>query len=329
MRKSRFLVLALFAVAIPFVKATETLPGKGLKQHPFLYCGEWNFIQPQQTMYLVRGGKVKWTYSIPLDVVVGGSPQKEELGDCTRLSNGNVLFSHRFGASEVTPSKKIVWSYDAEPGTEIHSVQAIGRDRVLLMQNGVPAKLLLINTVTGKTEKELHLPTGSNSIHGQFRRVRMTRDGTFLAAHMGMNKVIEYDSTGTRIWSVDARTPWSAVRLKNGNTLIGGDQSGYVREVNLSGETVWEITKDELPGYHLSVVQEVDRLANGNTVICNWIAGDNNTADWPNSVQIIEVTPDKQVVWVLRQWSNPNLGPASSIQLLDEPGIPENGDLQR
>jgi hypothetical protein len=31
----------------------------------------------------------------------------------------------------------------------------------------------------------------------------------------------------------------------------------------------------------------------------------------------------------LSEWENPDIGPASSIQLLDEPGVPENGDLQR
>ena len=31
----------------------------------------------------------------------------------------------------------------------------------------------------------------------------------------------------------------------------------------------------------------------------------------------------------LREWTDPDLGPASSIQLLDEPGKAENGDLQR
>jgi hypothetical protein len=46
-------------------------------------------------------------------------------------------------------------------------------------------------------------------------------------------------------------------------------------------------------------------------------------------VQIIEVTPEKKVVWVLSQWKDPDLGPASSIQLLDQPGIPEKGELQR
>jgi hypothetical protein len=51
---------------------------------------------------------------------------------------------------------------------------------------------------------------------------------------------------------------------------------------------------------------------------------------WPGSVQVLEVTPEKKVVWALSEWKNPDLGPASSIQLLDEPGTPENpGDLQR
>jgi hypothetical protein len=39
----------------------------------------------------------------------------------------------------------------------------------------------------------------------------------------------------------------------------------------------------------------------------------------------LEVTPDKQVAWALREWVSPNLGPATSIQSLDQPA----GDLQR
>jgi hypothetical protein len=42
-----------------------------------------------------------------------------------------------------------------------------------------------------------------------------------------------------------------------------------------------------------------------------------------------EVSPDKKVVRALSSWHDPDLGPATSIQLLDEPGVVENGDLQR
>jgi hypothetical protein len=45
------------------------------------------------------------------------------------------------------------------------------------------------------------------------------------------------------------------------------------------------------------------------------------------TVQLLEVTRHKKVVWALSDWEH--IGPASSTQLLDEPGVPENGDLQR
>jgi outer membrane protein assembly factor BamB len=318
---------------------TDPLPGHGLAQHPFLYCGEWNFIEPNQTIYLVRHGKVEWTYSIPFDVMVYGKPQKAELGDCTRFSNGDILFSYRWGASIVTPQKKVIWDYRAAPNTEIHSAQPAGKNRVLLAQNGDPTKLFLINTATGKVEKEVALPTPyPDKVHGQLRRAHLTKAGTFLVGLMEENRVAEFNADGKEVWSFttpDARNPlypigaWDAVRLKNGNTLISGDEHGYVVEVDPRGEIVWELGKNELPGFPLDVVQEVGRLANGNTVIANWVAGNTKPENWPSTIQIIEVTPAKKVVWALRQWTDPDLGPASSIQLLDQPGVPENGDLQR
>jgi hypothetical protein len=125
---------------------------------------------------------------------------------------------------------------------------------------------------------------------------------------------------------VEAPSAWAAVRLANGNTLISGNQVGYVREVNPQGQIVWEINKNDLPGIPLFTVQEVSRLANGNTLINNWSEG-LPPEQIQSAVQLIEVTPDKKVVWALKDWTT--LGPASSTQLLDEPGIPENGDLPR
>jgi hypothetical protein len=34
------------------------------------------------------------------------------------------------------------------------------------------------------------------------------------------------------------------------------------------------------------------------------------------------VTPDKKVVWVLQDWKE--IGDATAVQILDDPGIPEN-----
>ena len=309
--------------------APAVLPGKGLAQHPFLYTGEWDYRKTNQTMFVVRDGKVVWTYSIPINDADG---TLQELGDATMLSNGNVVFCRKTGVSEVTPDKKIIWNIDAPKGTELHSIQPIGLDHVFVTINGNPAgKLMLINTTTGKTEKEYTFPVlnpGANP-HIQFRRVRETKDGTFLAAHLRDQKVVEYDANFKEIWSFACKYPWDAVRLKNGNTLITTDDH-TVREVNKQGETIWQFSPEDAPEYKFIIFQEACRLENGNTVICNWCPHNFDAKLWPGTVQVLEVTPAKQVVWALSEWKNPDLGPASSIQLLDEPGTPENpGDLQR
>jgi hypothetical protein len=307
----------------------DVLPGKGLAQHDFLYTGQWDTRKDSQTLSFIRGGQVVWQYAIPNK---DRNNVLSEFSDIHRLSNGHILYACKTGAAEITPDKKIVWSYECPQGTECHSAQPIGRDKVLLCQNGTPAKVMLINKKTGKVEMEQVVPTARpddpKSVHGQFRQMRMTRAGTYLLPHLNMGKVIEYDKNWQPIWTVDAPSAWAAVRLKNGNTLISGNQHGYVREVNPKGEIVWEINKDDLPGFPLYTVHQVERLANGNTVICNW-GGFLRKEDWDKVVQVIEVSPDKKIVWALHQWKNPDLGPSSCIQVLDEKGKDEKGDLQR
>ena len=38
--------------------APHVWPGRGLAQHPFLYAGEWDTRKPDQSMFLVRDGRV-------------------------------------------------------------------------------------------------------------------------------------------------------------------------------------------------------------------------------------------------------------------------------
>jgi hypothetical protein len=302
----------------PEPTSVPSWPGKGLAQHAMLYAGEG-----YNTLFLVRDGKVIWTYSTGR----GG-----EIDDLWLLSNGHVLFARQFHVEEVTPQKQVVWHYDAPAGTEVHTCQPIGLDKVLLVQNGLPPRLMVLDKKSGAVEVNHELPalslTDPKSVHPQFRRGRITAQGTYLLPFLKMGKVVEYDKDWKEVWSYQIPTPWAAVRLKNGNTLIDDEHDKLVREVNPKGETVWELKQSDLPpNLVLHNIQTADRLANGNTVIFSSTGG-TKREDRPGIIQALEVTPDKKVVWVLQDWKT--LGPATTAQFLDQPGVPERpGDLQR
>jgi hypothetical protein len=220
----------------------------------------------------------------------------------------------------VTPKKEVVWRYDAPEGTEIHGCQPIGLEKVLFIQNGQPPKLIVMNTKTNAVEVEHTLPvdtlTEKKYIHAQFRRVRYTAKGTYLVPFLELGRVVEYDKNFKEIWRYDIKSPWAAIRLKNGNTLITDEADKLTREVNPKKETVWEIRPSDLPEkYRFINTQCCVRLANGNTIICS--RGDNGKGP-----QLVEVNREMEVVWVLWDWKN--LGPASGVQILDDPGIPES-----
>jgi hypothetical protein len=289
------------------------LPGRGLAQHDFLYAGESH----ERRIFIVRQGKIVWSYDDPAG--------KGEISDAVMLSNGNILFAHQYGVTEITPEKKVVWNYDAPAGHEVHTAAPIGKDHVLFLQNGDPAVLRVVNIVTGATEKEIKLATKQPvSVHAQFRHARLTDKGTVLVAHMDLNKVVEYDADGKELWSFPAPGAWGVSQLKNGNVLIT-DRMG-VREVTRRGDVVWNFSPSDVPGYRFSSLQQAWRLPNGNTVVNNWVnEWSKNAPPFAGTVQAIELTPTKEVVWALREWTPPtNLGPATTIQFLDESSAPED-----
>jgi hypothetical protein len=317
----------------------------GLDRHDALYCGEWQKTNPVgDTIYLIKGGKVVWTHSLP-------TAGQDEFGDCWITSNGHVFFNRKqYGAQEIVPDMttgkegQIVWEYKEDPGTEVHSVQPIGLDKALVMQNGLPvAKLMLIDktkamSCTSGAPCVLQTWTIMNAggaVHGLFRHVRMLKNGNLLVPYTEGGKVIEYTQQGfMNVWEYDipGGSPWAAVRLHNGNTIVSGNGGGWVREITPAKQVVWQIDSTMFP-VPLHTMQNTMRLVNGNTIINNWCPGGPNaltaTAAWPMCVQVMEVTPMMQIVWKVQSWTMPNLGPGSSTQLLDQPGIPENpGDLQ-
>ena len=171
----------------------------------------------------------------------------------------------------------------------------------------------------------------------------MTGDGTFLLPYLEMGKVVEYDKAFNVIWEVESKRPWSCQKLHNGNVLITDETELMIKEVDRNGKIVWSVSPKELPREYVQAEvfnrpgaapnapagatsepigwQSCVRLENGNTVLCSQGA-------FGMCPQFIEITPQMEVVWALKNWQD--LGPATTIQVLSDPGIPENpGDCQR
>lgn len=284
-------------------------PGRGIAEHPMLYIGEGC-----NRMFLVNEGKVIWSYDT-------GSGW--EYDDIWMKKNGNIVFSRMYWAGEVTPDKRLIWRYNAKWGEELHTIQPIDSERVLMVVSGHTPYAVIVNTVTGQTEYRHNVPFEKpGNPHGQFRRFRMTGKNTFLVPYMRLNQVVEYDMDFKPLWEYAIDKPWAAIRLNNGNTLITNEKHILTREVSPDGRTVWEMAMNELPAeYRLHDCQSCVRLKNGNTIFCS--RGNDGL-----SPQLVEVTREKEVVWVLNDWRE--LGPCTAIQVLDDPGDPEiPGECER
>lgn len=223
--------------------------------------------------------------------------------DAAKLPNGNILFQTDWNEIvEMTPDQKIVWKYDAAKQNgnegkpvEVHAFQRLANGHTMIVESGT-ARIIEVDA-DGKIRKQIPLKIDAPNAHTDTRLARKLDNGNYLVAHEGDNKVVrEYDGTGKVVWEYKTGTKvYSAIRLKNGNTLIGTGDGHKVIEVNRDGKVVWSVEEKELPGITLAWITMVERLPDGNTLIVNCHGGENNP-------QLIEVDPNKKVVWTFKDF---------------------------
>lgn len=297
--KKRLILLCLSAM--PFVCNAQEL----LNTLDFFYAGQ----SKNRRMFIVKKGEVVWNYDDP--------EGKGEISDAILMKDGHILMAQQYSIREIDKKQNVVWEMEAPQGTEIHTIQPIGRHHVVYVRNGHPAKVIVAKIPEMTTVREFNLPSSeSGSVHGQFRNARLTSKGTLLVANMAMGFVAEYDEYGKELNRWELFGPWSASELKSGNYIMVG-RKGPIREINSKGETVWEINTTD---YGVTQPQKAYRLKNGNTVISNWYnEWDKIPVDLSNPpIQAIEISSDKRLVRTLSSWENPNLGPATTIQPLNQ-----------
>lgn len=237
--------------------------------------------------------------------------------DLHLLPDGHLLYQDGWTRIiELDAKRKKVWEYDATSNgnadrrVEVHAFQRLPDGLTMIVESG-PARIIEVDR-DGTIRHQIRLQVDHPSAHSDTRNARKTAAGSYLVAHEKDGMVREYDAGGKLIWEFDVPLfgqprkgghgpeafgdqVYSAVRLDNGNTLIGTGNGHSVLEVTPEKEIVWKIDQHDLPGITLAWVTQVRRLANGNTLLVNCHAG-------PENPQIIEVTPTKQVVWTFHDF---------------------------
>jgi hypothetical protein len=255
-------------------------------------------------------GKMLWQYPA------------ENCNDLWVLPDGNLLFNTGKGVKEVTRDKKVVFEYKSK--SEIYACQRLANGNTFVGECN-SGQLLEISP-GGKVVKRIKLLADSvDGGHGFMRNARKLENGNYLVAHYGLDKVCEYDPQGRIVLEIPVKGgPHSVIRLPNENTLIScSDHNGEPRifETDKSGNIVWQITRNEIPGIEFKFMTGMEILPNGNMVFTNWL-GHNQFGTAPHA---FEITRDKKVVWIYNDHSL--LKTMSNIQVLDAKGNPMKGNV--
>jgi outer membrane protein assembly factor BamB len=189
------------------------------------------------------------------------------------LENGNLMVQH--GANKVVEidiaKKEIVWTYDAATS------------------NGNQGKVVEVHAFQ---------PLGG---------------GRVMIAESGSGRIIEVDRSGKLLHEIKLQVAHPhphidtrlARKLENGNYLVCHEGDGALREYDAAGRVVWEYSvplfdKTSKEGHGPEAFGNkcfsALRLANGNTLVSTG-----------NGHSVLEVTPQKEIVWQIHQRDLPGI----------------------
>jgi len=184
---------------------------------------------------------------------------------------------------------EVLWSFKTGGPKRGHT----GHHDIQLLPNG---NILYHDTWTKTSEitlsKQIVWTYDSANMNGNKGKVdvhafKRLPNGNTVIVESKVGRIIEVDKEGKLIHSFPLRKGGTAsTRLmrmtKEGTYLVCSENPGIVVEYNKKGEVVWQyLVKNRIYG--------AIRLSNGNTLIATG-----------NGKSIIEVTPDKKVVWEIK-----------------------------
>jgi hypothetical protein len=212
------------------------------------------------------------------------------------MKNGDVVYAYGgspTGVQEVDREHKVVWNYNAKC-EQVLGFSRLPNGNILVGEQG-PCQAVEVN----RKGEEVHvtpLTTFEKPAHRQLRTLSKLSNGDILACHEADATVREVDPNGKVVWEYPGMANvFQAIRLKNGNTLIGGGEGKQARiiEVTKEGKIVWEFGDKDAPELGLNWICGIQILKDGNLVVGNFLRGKEG-----QGAHAFEITRKKQVVWV-------------------------------
>ena len=301
----RLAVFLATAAALTFAVRAADSAASAIK-HSFLATGG-------ETRIVDGDGKTVWRYP--------GSTR-----DGYVLPSGNILLAVSKGKDfpgggvvEITRENKVVFSFKGTQ-SEVNTAQFLDNGNIMLTEAGAKPRILEINR-EGKIVVEVALQCQNTNHHMESRMARKLANGNYLVPQLFDKVVREYTPKGEIVWEFKTPAepkdswPFTAIRLPNGNTLVNCTHGNLVVEVDPAGKIVWQLSNADLPTKLLNDPCGAQRLPNGNTMICSYAIGAGRT-------KLVEVTPDKKVVWTFTEEKGPGI---HEVQILDTNGKPLEG----
>jgi hypothetical protein len=184
-----------------------------------------------------RGGDKQVTERDVTGKIIMSVKLAQDPGACQRLANGNTLIATSSEITEVDPKGTKLWTFSEQNGGWIARAQRLRNGNILYASEG--HKLIEMNAEFKQLRTAEVVKNGD-----MWMSVEQLSADRFLIAPYRSNKVMEIDSAGKVLWECATQTPMSALRLPNGNTLVGSNMGKAVIEYDRGGKEVWKLEVD-------------------------------------------------------------------------------------
>ncbi len=292
--RTKFLILCfLLATSRLFVSAQVNVEGE---KYAFLFTEHLN----NRVAICNAKGEIVWDF------------QCEHPQSAWVLPDGKrVLTSGKDRAMIIRiKDKKVLWSYPVEAPYEIPYVQPLRNGHFVV---GVEGKNTFYEfRKKGEVVRETRVEIQSQQVHGTFRFVQRTSRETYLIPVTAENQFreVDFDGKTMRIFGYKGNSAISALRLPNGNTILGPGASGELVEVDQYDHIVWKISNDNFADFRINFIAGID-WKNNILFAANYGIHENASRELPQFFAVDQKS--KQIIW--RAWCK-DIGNVAQIQIL-------------